>query len=182
MRLALVPEIWSDIPIAFTDLQEGEAKTQARDIASSHQFDGNVSHYDILARGRRCKLMTALALPTKAHALLTLLGEGTLLFLAFLLSAGRTTRGAWDSGRISTKRYIAFCGLFTAILVLVAAAVVMIRWPTWVRVSVIAPAALAFGAHMWGFWPRSTRQWRLYGIVLACFTVFCVVMTCAFHV
>lgn len=119
-------------------------------------------------------MIAALAKPSTAHAVLTLLGEGTLLFLAFLLSAGRTTRSSWDSGRISTKRYITFCGLFIAILVLVAAAVVMTKWPAWVRVAVIAPAALGFAAPAFGWWPKSIREWHLFGILLACFTVFCV--------
>lgn len=55
-------------------------------------------------------------------------------------------------------------------------------WPTWVRVAVIAPLAFAFSAPMFGWWPKNTREWRLFGSWLACFTLFCVVMICAFHV
>jgi hypothetical protein len=63
-------------------------------------------------------LITALALPTKAHALLTILGEGTLLFFVLLIGAVIP----WIGRPISTKRYIAICGFCTAIWVLVAAA------------------------------------------------------------
>lgn len=71
-------------------------------------------------------MITALVLPTKTHDLLTILGEGTLLFLVLLIEAGPClSAGTWKGRRISAKRYIAFCGLCTAILVLVAAAVVI---------------------------------------------------------
>ncbi len=63
-------------------------------------------------------MITALALPTKAHALLTILGEGTLMFLVFLIGAVIP----WIGKPISTKRYIAVCALCSAIWVLVAAA------------------------------------------------------------
>lgn len=72
-------------------------------------------------------MLAALVLTSKAHDLLTLLGEGTLVFLALLLSAGMASRGSWDSGRVSTKRYIAFCGLCTGIVVLLVAAIVIIK-------------------------------------------------------
>jgi drug/metabolite transporter (DMT)-like permease len=55
------------------------------------------------------------------------------------------------------------------------------EWPLWVRVAVLAPLALLAGAPEWGWWPRTVRQWRLFGIALACFTFFCLVMICAFH-
>lgn len=56
-------------------------------------------------------------------------------------------------------------------------------WPMWVRVLVIVPPlvsviALFLGS---GVWPRNTRQWRTFGILLACFTLVCVVMFGAFH-
>jgi hypothetical protein len=70
-------------------------------------------------------MVAALALPTTAHALLTILGEGTLCFLLLLLGAGKASRGAWGGRRVSTKNYIVVGGLCTAILVLVAAAVVI---------------------------------------------------------
>jgi len=54
-------------------------------------------------------------------------------------------------------------------------------WSTWLRVAVVAPLAFFVGAPVFGWWPKNTREWRLFGIVLACFTVFCVVMICAFH-
>ncbi len=61
--------------------------------------------------------MTALALlPARAHALLTILGEGALLFLVLLIGAVIP----WIGKPISTKRYIAICALCTAAWVLVA--------------------------------------------------------------
>lgn len=62
-------------------------------------------------------MTTALALPTKAHAVLTIFGEGTLLFLVLVFSST-----PWTGRRISTKRYIAICGVCAAIWVLIAAA------------------------------------------------------------
>lgn len=56
------------------------------------------------------------------------------------------------------------------------------EWPTWVRIAVIAPLAAAFSVLAIAWAPKSTREWRLFGILLACFTVFCVVMICMFHV
>jgi hypothetical protein len=72
-------------------------------------------------------MITALALPTKAHVLLTILGECTLLFLVLLLGAGKASRGAWDGRRVSLKRYIAVGCLFSAILFVVAAAAFLIK-------------------------------------------------------
>jgi hypothetical protein len=57
------------------------------------------------------------ALPTKVHALLTILGEGTVFFLMCLIGAVYP----WFGKPISTRRYIAISGLFTAVWVLVAA-------------------------------------------------------------
>jgi hypothetical protein len=34
---------------------------------------------------------------------------------------------------------------------------------------------------MFGWYPKTTHQWRFFGIALACFAVFCVAMICAFH-
>lgn len=62
-------------------------------------------------------MMTALALlTTEAHALLTILGEGTVLFFVLLMGAVIP----WIGKPISTKRYIAICGLCAAAWVLVA--------------------------------------------------------------
>jgi hypothetical protein len=55
------------------------------------------------------------------------------------------------------------------------------EWPTWVRVAVIAPLAFAFGAPVYGWWPKNARDWRLFGTLLACFTVCSVAMICALH-
>jgi hypothetical protein len=70
----------------------------------------------------KVRMITALALPTKVHALLTTLGEGMLLFLLCLIGSVFTRLFGKP---ISTKRYIAICGLCTAALVLVAAAFVI---------------------------------------------------------
>jgi hypothetical protein len=45
----------------------------------------------------------------------------------------------------------------------------------------MAPRALFVGAPALGWWPKKTRQWRFFGIELACSTALCVVMICAFH-
>lgn len=63
-------------------------------------------------------MITTLALPSEAHALRTILGEGTLLFFVLLIGAVIP----WVGKPISTRRYIAICGLCTAIWVLVASA------------------------------------------------------------
>jgi len=62
------------------------------------------------------RVITTLALPIKVHALLTILGEGALFFVLCLIGAVYP----WFGKRISTKRYIAVCGLFTAVWVLIA--------------------------------------------------------------
>jgi len=62
--------------------------------------------------------MISLALPTKAHAAVTILSEGALLLVVFLIGAVFP----WIGKPISTKRYIAICSLCTAVWVLVAAA------------------------------------------------------------
>lgn len=62
-------------------------------------------------------MIPALVLPAKVHALLTILGEGALFFLLCLVGAVYP----WFGKPISTKRYIAICGLFTAVFVLIAA-------------------------------------------------------------
>ena len=54
-------------------------------------------------------------------------------------------------------------------------------WPEWVRIVLLAPLAWFVGAMVSGWWPRNVREWRFFGIVTACFTVFCVVMICVFH-
>jgi hypothetical protein len=64
-------------------------------------------------------MITALApLSTKALALLSILGEGMLVFFVLLIGAVIP----WIGRPISTKRYIAICGLCAAVCVLVATA------------------------------------------------------------
>jgi hypothetical protein len=55
------------------------------------------------------------------------------------------------------------------------------EWLLWLRVALMAPLTFFVGALMFGWSPRSIRQWRLFSIGLVCFTVFCVVMICVFH-
>lgn len=53
----------------------------------------------------------------------------------------------------------------------------------WVRVLVIVPplfTVVALGAGS-GLWPVNRRQWRAFGVLLAGFTVLCLVMFCGFH-
>lgn len=63
-------------------------------------------------------MITALVLPTKVHALLSLLGAGTLTFLVLLVVVA--ANGGFDVAP-SRKRLIALCALCTAVGVLVAA-------------------------------------------------------------
>lgn len=65
--------------------------------------------------------MIALALPVKPHALVTPLAEGALLFLVLLIGAVVP----WIGKPISTRRYIAICGVFTALWIIVAAVFVI---------------------------------------------------------
>jgi hypothetical protein len=85
--------------------------------------------------------------------------------------------GWWPKNTREWRLYGIMLASFTFFCV-----VMICKWPTWVRVAVIASLAFNFAAHSFGWWPKSIREWRLYGIVLACFTVFCVVMTCEFRV
>jgi len=55
------------------------------------------------------------------------------------------------------------------------------NWPTWVRIALLAPVVCFLDMIMGGFWPKDTRQWRNFGIGIAGFAVFCVVMICVFH-
>jgi hypothetical protein len=55
------------------------------------------------------------------------------------------------------------------------------EWATWVRVALLAPLVCCVDLLVCGFCPKNTRQWQTFGIVMACFTVFCVVMICVFH-
>jgi hypothetical protein len=56
-------------------------------------------------------------------------------------------------------------------------------WPQWLRVALLSPLAFFAGAAVSGWWPgnRNSRGWRTFGITIAAFTVFCVVMMCLFH-
>jgi hypothetical protein len=53
--------------------------------------------------------------------------------------------------------------------------------PQWIRVAGLAFVSFIAGALVIGWWPRNTREWRLYGFALAGFTALCVVMLCVFR-
>jgi len=54
-------------------------------------------------------------------------------------------------------------------------------WPQWIRVAGLALLSFLAGALVIGWWPRNTREWRLYGFALAGFTARCLIMLCVFH-
>lgn len=55
-------------------------------------------------------MIIGLALPNKAHALLTILGEGTLLFLVLLIEAGPGLNAfTWKGRRISAMDIHPLC-------------------------------------------------------------------------
>lgn len=55
-------------------------------------------------------MIIALALPNKTHALSTILGEGTLLFLVLLIEAGPClSAGTWKGRRISAIEILPVC-------------------------------------------------------------------------
>jgi len=53
--------------------------------------------------------------------------------------------------------------------------------PAWVRILLLAPLAWFLGVVVSGWWPRSAREWRFFGVVAGVFTVLCVVTICVFH-
>lgn len=55
------------------------------------------------------------------------------------------------------------------------------EWPTWVRIVIIIPSGLLFGALMFGWYPHKARDWRRLGLFMACFAVFSLVMIYVFH-
>jgi CHASE2 domain-containing sensor protein len=55
------------------------------------------------------------------------------------------------------------------------------EWPSWIRILVIAPLGFFAGSLMWGWLPKTARQWKFFSAALASFTVFCVLMICVFH-
>ncbi len=61
-------------------------------------------------------MTVALVEPTKLKACLTILGEGTLFFVALMIGAVIP----WFGKPVSTKRYVAICGLLTVIFVVIA--------------------------------------------------------------
>jgi CHASE2 domain-containing sensor protein len=49
-------------------------------------------------------------------------------------------------------------------------------WPQWLQILVIAPNGLLAGVACWLWWPKSHREWRKFGIVLAYLIIFYSVM------
>ena len=54
-------------------------------------------------------------------------------------------------------------------------------WPIWLQLLVMVPNALLGGYVLWGWWPKSQREWKRLGWVLAYLIVFFCVMTFVFH-
>lgn len=54
-------------------------------------------------------------------------------------------------------------------------------WPGWLQVLIMAPNALLAGYTCWAWWPKSSREWRKFGFVLAYLVVFFSAMVFVFH-
>jgi hypothetical protein len=49
-------------------------------------------------------------------------------------------------------------------------------WPGWVQTVVVAPNALLAGIAFWVWWPKSDKEWRKFGFVMAYLVAFFLVM------
>ncbi len=54
-------------------------------------------------------------------------------------------------------------------------------WPTWLQVLILGPNALLAGYACWAWWPKSSREWRRFGWVVAYLIAFFSVMVFVFH-
>lgn len=54
-------------------------------------------------------------------------------------------------------------------------------WPIWLRMLVMVPNALLAGYALWGWWPKSKREWNRIGWVVAYLIVFFSIMIFVFH-
>jgi hypothetical protein len=54
-------------------------------------------------------------------------------------------------------------------------------WPRSLQILILAPNALLAGFACWAWWPKSNREWRRFGFVLAYLAVFFSVMVFTFH-
>jgi len=45
-------------------------------------------------------------------------------------------------------------------------------WPMWLQVLVIGPHAILAGVLLWVWWPKSDKEWRKFGILIAYQTFF----------
>ena len=53
-------------------------------------------------------------------------------------------------------------------------------WPMWLQVLVFGPPAIINGILLWVWWPKSDREWRRFGITLACLIAFYLTMYLVF--
>jgi hypothetical protein len=55
------------------------------------------------------------------------------------------------------------------------------EWPNWLQILVFPPHAILLGVSTWMWWPKTNKEWRRYGFVLAYLIVFYLVMYYVFH-
>jgi hypothetical protein len=55
------------------------------------------------------------------------------------------------------------------------------EWPQWLQILIWTPNALLAGFACWAWWPKSSREWRRFGLVGAYLVVFLLVMVFVFH-
>ena len=54
------------------------------------------------------------------------------------------------------------------------------KWPTWLQMLVVAPHGILAAISLYWWWPKSEREWRRFGFVLAYLVVFYLVMRYVF--
>jgi hypothetical protein len=54
-------------------------------------------------------------------------------------------------------------------------------WPLWLQVLVVAPHGLLLNAALWLWWPKSDKDRKKFGIVVAYLLFFVAVMHFVFH-
>jgi hypothetical protein len=55
------------------------------------------------------------------------------------------------------------------------------EWPRWLQFLIVAPNGLLAAITCWMWWPKSDREWRRFGLVMAYLIVFFSVMIFVFH-
>ena len=53
-------------------------------------------------------------------------------------------------------------------------------WPFWVQLLVFGPHAILMGVLLWVWWPKSDKEWRRFGILLAYLIAFYLTMYLVF--